>query len=89
MEGLVWSMSRREKRPSVSTHEMKHIVATELYSFPKEKENIDKTLKATERWSSQPFSGFGSQLCKGKVLTPLTSVVLNGNLLVSLGLKGV
>jgi hypothetical protein len=67
---------------------MKHIVATELYSFPKEKENIDKTLKATERWSSQPFSGFGSQLCKGKVLTPLTSVVLNGNL-VSLGSKSV
>ncbi|GAU51019.1 hypothetical protein TSUD_411640, partial [Trifolium subterraneum] len=29
------------------------------------------------------ISGFGSRLCEGKVLAPLTSVVLNGNLLFS------
>jgi hypothetical protein len=80
-------MKRREKCPSVNTREMKHRVATELYLFPGEKENIDKTLKDGKEWSSQPFPGFGSRLCKGKILAPLTSVVLNGNLLVSLGLK--
>jgi hypothetical protein len=56
---LSWLVSRYEKRPSVNTREMKHRVATEIFSFPNEKENIDKTLKATERWSSQPFLGSG------------------------------
>jgi hypothetical protein len=33
--------------------------------------------------------GFGSRLCEGKVLALLTSVVLNGNLLIRLGIKSV
>jgi hypothetical protein len=31
----------------------------ELYLFPKEKVKYDKTLKAMERWSSQPFPNSG------------------------------
>jgi hypothetical protein len=33
--------------------------------------------------------GFGSRLCESKVLTSLTSVVFNENLLISLGFKKV
>lgn len=33
------------------------------------------------------MSGFGSQLCKGKMLAPLTSIVLDGTHLVSLCLN--
>jgi hypothetical protein len=45
---------------------MKHRVALKLYSFPEEKENIDKTLKAMERWSSQPFPGSGVDYSRGR-----------------------
>jgi hypothetical protein len=45
---------------------MKHRVATELYLFQKEKENIDKTLKSTERWSSQPFPGLRVDYARGR-----------------------
>jgi hypothetical protein len=38
---------------------MTYRVATKLYSFSEEKENIDKTLKSMEIWSSQPFSDSG------------------------------
>jgi hypothetical protein len=82
-------LKRREKRPSVMTLEMKYRVATELYLFPKEKENIDKTLERWKQMVIATISEFGSRLYKGKVLAPLTSVVLNGNLLVSLGFKSV
>src|SRR6266487_1946451 len=41
-------------------------VATELYLFPEEKENIDKTLKAMERGSSQPFPGSGVDYVRGR-----------------------
>src|SRR6266487_1747947 len=62
---------------------MKHRVATELYSFPWEKENINKTFDANGKMAVATISGFGSRLCEGKVLAPLASVVLNGNLLFS------
>jgi hypothetical protein len=55
----------RKKRPSEYTRKMKHRVATELYSFPHEKENIDKTFKKMERWSSEPFPGSEVDYARG------------------------
>src|SRR3954470_14050037 len=62
-------------------------VATELYLFqegkgkyrknPRKKKNRDKMVIATKL-------GFGSRLSKGKVLAPLTSIVLDGTHLVIL-----
>ena len=50
--------------------------------IPKERENSNKT--PNERNDLATKSGFGSRLCKGKVLAPLTSMVFHGNhLLVS------
>lgn len=34
-------------------------VATEVYVFQKERENIDRTLKIKIKWLSQPNSGLG------------------------------
>src|ERR1051325_7797780 len=48
----------------------------------KERENIDKTPKKRIRRSTRPKSGIGSRLCKGKVLAPLTSIVLDGTHLI-------
>jgi hypothetical protein len=55
-------------------------VATEVFYL---KGNIDKTLKGKKVMVIATISGFGGWLCKGKVLAHLTSVVLNGNLLIS------
>ncbi|GAU45662.1 hypothetical protein TSUD_293710 [Trifolium subterraneum] len=41
-------------------------VATELYLFPEEKENIDKTLKPMEKGSSQPFPSSGVDYVRGR-----------------------
>lgn len=46
------------------------------------KRNVDKTLEKRKHGRPTNFR-FGSRLCKGNVLTPLTSVVLNGNFLIS------
>jgi hypothetical protein len=45
---------------------MKHRVATELYSFPWEKENIDKTFETTGGWLSQPFPGSRVDYARGR-----------------------
>lgn len=60
-------------------------VATKLYLFSKrERENIDKNPKRmTIILVVATKLGFESQLRKGKILTPLSSVVLNVNRLVS------
>ena len=42
----------------------------------------NKTHKQRKRWSSRPKRGYMSRLCKGKVLAPLTFIVLDGNHLV-------
>ena len=49
--------------------------------FQKERENIDKTHKRRNKVIATKI-GFGSRLYKGKVLAPLTSIVLDGNRLV-------
>jgi hypothetical protein len=66
------------KMPECKTLEKENRVATELYLFPKEKENIDKTSKKLRHCHYNQIR-IGSRLCEGKVLTPLTSVVPNGN----------
>lgn len=45
-------------------------------------ENINKTLKKKKMVLANKF-GFGSRLCEGNVLAPLTLGVFNGNHLVS------
>lgn len=65
------TMSRRGKYLSASHARRCNRVSIELYLFSNEMENIDKI--QGER------NGQESRLCKGNVLAPLTSVVLNGN----------
>ena len=48
-------------------------------------ENIDKTFE--KNMVVATIFGFGSQLHERKILAPLTSVVLNGNLLVRLAIE--
>lgn len=81
--------SKKEYDPSQSashTREMTNRVGTELYLFPKwERENTYKTHKImTNIMIVVTKSGFESRLCKGEILNPLTSVVLNVDHLVSL-----
>jgi hypothetical protein len=64
--------------PECKTLEKENRVATELYLFPKEKENIDKTSKKLRHGHYNQI-GFGSRLCEGNVLAPLISVVPNEN----------
>ena len=58
----------------VSLH--KHGRHQMLFIPRKGKENIEKTQKGDEQVLATKF-GFGCRLCKEKVLSPLTSVVLN------------
>ena len=58
-----------------------------LFIPNQERKNINKTHKKTKRNGRRNQIGFGSRLCKGKVLAPLTFVVLNGNLLVKLAIE--
>ena len=46
---------------------------------PSEKRRAREALKENKESVSQPRFGFGSRLRKGKVLAPLTSMVLHGN----------
>jgi hypothetical protein len=57
-------------------------VATELYLFQWRNRKISRKPLEIRIMVVATIFGFGSQLRKGKVLAPLTFVVLNGNLLV-------
>jgi len=57
-------------------------VATELYLFQWRNRKISRKPLEIRIMVVATIFGFGSRLRKGKVLAPLTSVVLNGNLLV-------
>lgn len=75
---LSMKMIRHKKFTSEWTLEINRVVIEVLFL----KGNADETLKEWNMVIANEF-GFESQLCEGKVLTLHTSVVLNGNLLVS------
>lgn len=63
-------------------------IFTELYLSQRRKEKISiKPLKEKKKIVVATKFGFGSQLRKWKVLTPLTSIVLNENHLVKLAIE--
>jgi hypothetical protein len=69
-------LSRREKCPSVVNAQM-NTESPPKFLF--KRETSIKPLKDGKGKVIATISGFGSWLCKGKVLAPLTSVVSNGN----------
>jgi hypothetical protein len=60
---MLWAVVPRKTAEHIGTRN-DYIVFTELYLFPKEMKNIDKTSKTMEKWSSRPFSGSGAHYAK-------------------------
>jgi hypothetical protein len=88
MKTNITRLEAPQKRPSVMTLEMTQSHHRTLF-IPEGKEKYRQNLKNNGKMVIATISGFGSRLCNGKILAPLTSVLLNGNLLISLGFKSV